>query len=247
MMGRFIQFCVYLALALTVAACGSSGGAGNGNGSGGDGGGGDDGGGGGVVDPPPPDPLNIVDAAGRDYFLNIFRPDWQAVAGMARNDGVTPFDDLPVVSGTTNYAGYMTLFAASPRAGVNLLGETTLSADFMSGTISGSAGSFYETITVRDGIAIPMEVVLYTGSLAITAGAIGGSGATNTVDFSAGGTLNDGIKDVTVNAQLTGAFFGTGAEGLHAIAGTSSGGSITATIDGQAAVLASATVDALME
>ncbi len=254
-LGQLIFVCIMLC---TTTACGSSGGpsdsgvvsvGGSGEEGGDDDGGDDDGG----DDDDGPDlgssPLNIVSDAEHDAFLQILDQDFRNMIAASVEGGATPYDDLSPTMGTVDYTGYMNITATvlNPTVGANVLGNATLTADFVGNTLSGTATDFHEAISTFNGESIPLTVVRYDGQLDLTNGVIGGtSGNVSAFTLDLSGSLDDGVKTLVVSGQIDGSFYDADANGLRAYAGVSSGGSVSVTIDGAAAV-AGATISAVAD
>lgn len=113
-------------------------------------------------------------------------------------------------SGTARYDGYGLLSATSSPDDVAVIGTATVNANFASNTLSGTVGDFVgqddENVDQR-----------FSGSIALTNGIIG-VGTASGIEMDYSGVLEGNDDSIVVDGVMTGAFAGTGAAGIAAIA-----------------------------
>ena len=150
-----------------------------------------------------------------DRELRVRALDFQSMTDRVTAQSVTA--SMPV-SGTATFLGHGAIITSIPGDELIVIGQASLNADFLNGTVSGDVTNFLGGDNV--------STDAFTGSIAITNGVIGNSGAAS-VEADFAGTLTGAGHTMVTSGTLFGDFVGTNAGAILLATDTE-----TTTVDG---------------
>lgn len=166
------------------------------------------------------------------YSDNVSAYNVMSSAVTGTNPGMQPTPDayIQTASGSATFSGYASLLAGPPSSRIALVSPASITADFDTSKISGSANNFIGqtgNVTANTYLTSPTS---YTGQLLLD-GCIGASCSSNTNDLTATvtGTLSGDGNTIVVNQAVSGKFYGPNATAVDL-----NSGSTTNTVNGTA-------------